>query len=137
MTTNTDTIHARIRRARAAIGIVTHDGKVTTGRTSYDYVSHQRLLAAVDPALDAEGLYHSQSVTIGERYRSTRTATAAPLTPMLNSSSALLGRVAGCACSQVIMVLRAGLPAGSGWVIATSALASRTARATREIPGWW
>ena len=62
MTTNTDTIHARIRRARAAIGIVTHDGKVTTGRTSYDYVSHQRLLAAVDPALDAEGLWHSQSI---------------------------------------------------------------------------
>jgi PAS domain-containing protein len=62
MTTNTDTIHARIRRARAAVGIVTHDGKVTTGRTSYDYVSHQRLLAAVDPALDAEGLWHSQSI---------------------------------------------------------------------------
>ena len=62
----TDTIHARIRRARKAIGIITHDGRVSTGRTSYDYVSHQRLLAAVDPALDAEGLYHSQSVTTGD-----------------------------------------------------------------------
>lgn len=61
-TTTSDTIHARIRRARRAIGIVTHDGKVTTNRTSYDYVSHQRLLAAVDPALDAEGLWHSQSI---------------------------------------------------------------------------
>lgn len=57
-----DTIHARIRRARKAIGIVTHDGRVSAGRTTYDYVSHQRLLAAVDPALDAEGLWHSQSI---------------------------------------------------------------------------
>lgn len=60
------TIHARIRRARRAIGIITHDGRVSTGRTSYDYVSHQRLLAAVDPALDAEGLWHSQSVAVGD-----------------------------------------------------------------------
>ena len=58
----TDTIQARIRRARRAIGIITHDGRVSTGRTSYDYVSHQRLLAAVDPALDAEGMWHSQSI---------------------------------------------------------------------------
>lgn len=65
-TTTPDTIQARIRRARRAIGIITHDGRVSTGRTSYDYVSHQRLLAAVDPALDAEGLYHSQSVMIGD-----------------------------------------------------------------------
>jgi len=62
----TDTIHARIRRARRAIGIITHDGRVSTGRTSYDYVSHQRLLAAVDPALDAEGLYHSQSMSLDD-----------------------------------------------------------------------
>lgn len=61
-----DTIHARIRRARKAIGIITHDGRVSTGRTTYDYVSHQRLLAAVDPALDAEGLWHSQSVAVGD-----------------------------------------------------------------------
>ena len=62
----TDTIQARIRRARRAIGIITHDGRVSTGRTSYDYVSHQRLLAAVDPALDAEGLYHSQSMSLDD-----------------------------------------------------------------------
>lgn len=61
-----DTIQARIRRARRAIGIITHDGRVSTGRTSYDYVSHQRLLAAVDPALDAEGLYHSQSMSLDD-----------------------------------------------------------------------
>ena len=62
----TDTIHAKVRRARKAIGIVTHDGKVSTGRTTYDYVSHQRLLAAVDPALDAEGLWHAQSVSLDD-----------------------------------------------------------------------
>jgi len=61
-----DTIQAKIRRARKAIGIVTHDGKVSTGRTTYDYVSHQRLLAAVDPALDAEGLWHAQSVSLDD-----------------------------------------------------------------------
>ncbi len=61
-----DTIQAKIRRARKAIGIITHDGRVSTGRTSYDYVSHQRLLAAVDPALDAEGLYHSQSMSLDD-----------------------------------------------------------------------
>jgi hypothetical protein len=65
-TTTPDTIQARIRRARRAIGIITHDGRVTAGRTSYDYVSHQRLLAAVDPALDAEGLYHSQSMSLDD-----------------------------------------------------------------------
>lgn len=62
MTTKPDTIHARIRRARKAIGLVTQDGTVSTGRTTYRYVSHQRLLAAVDPALDAEGMWHSQSI---------------------------------------------------------------------------
>jgi hypothetical protein len=61
-----DTIQAKIRRARKAIGIVTHDGKVSTGRTTYDYVSHQRLLAAVDPELDAEGLWHAQSVSLDD-----------------------------------------------------------------------
>jgi hypothetical protein len=65
-TTTPDTIQARIRRARRAIGIITHDGRVSTGRTSYDYVSHQRLLAAVDPALDAEGLWHAQSVSLDD-----------------------------------------------------------------------
>ncbi len=62
----TDTIQAKVRRARKAIGIITHDGRVSTGRTSYDYVSHQRLLAAVDPALDAEGLWHSQTCSVGD-----------------------------------------------------------------------
>jgi len=59
-----DTIHARIRRARHAIGLVPRDGSVTSGPAKYDYVSHQRLLAAVDPALDAEGMWHSQSIRI-------------------------------------------------------------------------
>ena len=61
-----DTIHARIRRARRAIGIITHDGRVVTPKASYDYVSHQRLLAAVDPALDAEGLWHAQSISLDD-----------------------------------------------------------------------
>ena len=60
----TATIHARIRRARHAIGLLTRDGSVTSGPAKYDYVSHQRLLAAVDPALDAEGMWHSQSIRI-------------------------------------------------------------------------
>ena len=59
-----DTIHARIRRARHAIGLVPRDGSVTSGPAKYDYVSHQRLLAAVDPALDVEGMWHSQSIRI-------------------------------------------------------------------------
>jgi len=58
------TIHARIRRARHAIGLLTRDGSVTSGPAKYDYVSHQRLLAAVDPALDAESMWHSQSIRI-------------------------------------------------------------------------
>ena len=58
------TIHARIRRARHAIGLLTRDGSVTSGPAKYDYVSHQRLLAAVDPALDAEGMWHSQSMRV-------------------------------------------------------------------------
>jgi hypothetical protein len=58
------TIQARIRRARHAIGLLTRDGSVTSGPAKYDYVSHQRLLAAVDPALDAEGMWHSQSIRI-------------------------------------------------------------------------
>ena len=59
-----DTIQARIRRARHAIGLLTRDGSVTSGPAKYDYVSHQRLLAAVDPALDAEGMWHSQSIRV-------------------------------------------------------------------------
>jgi len=58
------TIQARIRRARHAIGLLTRDGSVTSGPAKYDYVSHQRLLAAVDPALDAEGMWHSQSMRV-------------------------------------------------------------------------
>ena len=58
------TIHAQIRRARAAIGIVAHDHRVTAGGTAYDTVSHQGLLAVVDPALDAEGLWHSSSLSV-------------------------------------------------------------------------
>lgn len=63
-TATPDTIHARIRRARHAIGLLTRDGSVTSGPAKYDYVSHQRLLAAVDPALDAEGMWHSQSMRV-------------------------------------------------------------------------
>ena len=68
----TDTIHSRIRKARKDIGLLLHDRTVRAGNTTYDTVTHQGLLAAVDPALDAQGLWHSQTmrteVVIGERH---------------------------------------------------------------------
>ena len=71
-TQQTDTIYSRIRKARKDIGLLLHDRTVRAGNTTYDTVTHQGLLAAVDPALDAQGLWHSQTmrteVVIGERH---------------------------------------------------------------------
>jgi len=60
----TDHIHARLRRARARIGIVGKDREVLAGPKRWWQTTHAGLLAVVDPALDAEGLCHAQSIAV-------------------------------------------------------------------------
>ena len=61
-----DTIHSRIRKARQAIGAIAKTRKGGGGSKSYPYADLGSVLAEVQPALDANGLAHSQSFELRE-----------------------------------------------------------------------